>query len=248
MFCSWRKSLVAPCNCAFRLHGAAKEWFNRLQGLGEGTLVLRQQGLSLAKKTPVGLCVAYGEGGWNLLRDRLSGLELDISRRLEFHLMVRGPDRKPLLGVNEPGKPIHLSFRLDGLVWESPIVRHLILEFGGGALDCEQSRLLGAGMWLDEWERPAAAWDADHIGEVCRQLQTCRRLDVEVKACGQRNQTSFSPSFIDVSGGVLRIADRSLRHVVHADVADPACHLRRMSGNQWSLERNDEDNGREDSF
>ncbi len=240
MFCSWRKSPAGPCSCAFRLGGPAKELFNRLHGLGEGTLVMKEQGLSLAKKTAVGLCVAYGDRDWHLLRDRLSGLELDTSRELEFYLMVRGSDRKPLLGVSEPGKALHLSFQLDGLAWESLVVRRFIAEFDGVALDCEQSRQLGAGMWLDEWERPAAAWKADHVDAVCRALRACRRLDVEVKARGQTNRTRFAPSFLDVSGGVLRIADRSLRHVVHADVADPAFRMHRIGGGQWCLRREDE--------
>jgi hypothetical protein len=238
MFCSWRKSPSAPCGCAFRLRGPAKELLNRLHGLGEGTLVLRQQGISLAKKTPMGLCVAYGDGGWDVLRDRLSGLEMDTGRTQEFHLLAGAAERRPLLGVSEPGKPMHLSFRLDGLEWEHPAVQRLIVEFEGVALDCLQSRRLGAGAWLDEWARPVAEEDwEERMRQVRARLAGCRRLEVEARAAGSRHRMGFEPFFIDLSDGVLRVADRSLRHVVYADVADPACRMERAAGGRCELSR-----------
>jgi hypothetical protein len=146
------------------------------------------------------------------------------------------------LGVSEPGKALHLSFRFDGLKWESPTVQRLIREFDGVSLDCAQSRLLGAGAWLDEWERPVfRVGVAERVEAAKLRLQGCRRLEVEVRSCGHRNVACFMPSFVDVAGSVLRIADRSLRHVVHADVADPAFSLSRVSGFHWRMFRPDDE-------
>ena len=53
---------------AYRLQGSAAHLLNHLCFFGEGRLILRQDGLSLAKLTPFGLCVADGRAGWHLLR------------------------------------------------------------------------------------------------------------------------------------------------------------------------------------
>jgi len=228
MFCSWRKSPLAACSCAYRLRGSIPELLNHLCCLGQTTLVLRQQGLSLAKATAFGLSVAYREEAWHVLHDRLSGLETDTRRALGVYLIADVNDRRPLLAMAEPGRPIHVSIRLDGHVWDSPVVKTLIDHFQGASLDCMESRRLGAGAWLDEWERPVnPACDSSLVDGACRILHECRELEVDVNSRGCRGSACFRPSFIDSSGTVLRITDREQRHVVHADVSDPGFHLSR---------------------
>jgi len=228
MFCSWRKSPAAPCSCAYRLRGSLPELLNHLCCLGQTTLVLRQQGLSLAKATAFGLCVAYREEAWQILSDRLSGLETDTLRPLGVYMVVDASDRRPMLAMAEPGRPIHLSIRLDGHVWESPVVKTLIDHFEGVSLGCMESRRLGAGAWLDEWERPVkSGCDASIVRGACRILHECRELEVDVRAPGSRGTARFEPSFIDSAGTVLRITDRERRHVVHADVSDAGFNLSR---------------------
>jgi hypothetical protein len=238
MSCLWRKSQSAPCSCAYQLLGPRKECFNHLFTLGEGTLVMRQQGLSLAKKTRIGLCIARAESSWNLLHDALSGLEIDANAAQELYLMTDALDRRPLLGVSLPGKPLHLSFRLDGLVWESAAVQSLIRDFTGVPLDCHHSRRLGAGAWLDEWTQAE-----DRCGEIQRlqelrdRLHECRKLEVRVNAGPQRVVTQFSPAFVDAAGSVIRIVDRTLRQVVHVDAGDPAFSLHLTGKDEWQLSR-----------
>lgn len=152
MFCSWRKSPSGPCSCAVLLRGPLPELLNHLCCLGESTLVLRQPGLSLAKCTRFGLSVATHESGWQVLQDHLSGLETDTGRLLSLYLLANAGDRKPLIGLAEPGRSPHATIRLDHHDWNSPVVANLIDHFEGVPLDCRESRRLGAGAWLDEWE------------------------------------------------------------------------------------------------
>jgi hypothetical protein len=226
MFCSWKKSPAAPCSCAFQLQGPLAELLNHLCGVGPATLVLRQQGLSLAKSTSFGLCVAYGEGDWQIVKDRLSGLETDMRRPMNAYLMTGFGDRWPRIALGEPGRPVHLSIRLDRCEWESALVREMIVRFGGAPLDCLESRRLGAGAWLDEWERPSQSPGGQEApDETRRRLLGCDELEVEAGSGGHRTRAVFEPSFVDFAGSVVRIADRARRHVVHVDVNDPGFKL-----------------------
>ncbi|MCW1884396.1 hypothetical protein OKA04_06605 [Luteolibacter flavescens] len=225
MFCSWRKSPSAPCSCAFLLRGPLPELLNHLCCLGESTLVLRQQGLSLAKCTRFGLSVATRESGWQVLRDHLSGMETDTGRSFSLYLLANPDDRKPVIGIAETGRTLHASIRLDNHEWNSPVVANLVDHFEGVSLDCMESRRLGAGAWLDEWERPVADESAVCMEQACQILHECRELEVSVSARGNQGSARFEPSFVDSCGAVLRIADRGRRHVVHADVQDPGFRL-----------------------
>lgn len=192
--------------------------------------MLHQQGLSLAKSTPFGLCVASGEGGWHLLHDRISGLETDTSCPQNIYLMTDASDRRPLLAMGEPGKAIDLSIRLDGYTWESSAVTAMLRRFGAVSLDCHESRRLGAGAWLDDWGTNAVpATDDGLIRMAIEVLRDCDCLEVEIRTRTHGSVMSFSPSFIDSEGGVLRVADRACRHVVYADVEAPEFRLERTS-------------------
>jgi hypothetical protein len=238
MFCSWKKSPFAPCSCAYVLRGPVSEVLNHLCYLGQGTMVLRQQGLSLAKTTPFGLAVAYQESGWNILRDQVSGLETDTSLDQNIYLMTDAADRRPLLAMGQPDKAIDLSIRLDGYTWESPAVTALLRKFNAASLDCAQSRRLGAGAWLDDWgDGSQSVSDGTLVRAAAGTLRDCGWLEVEIKSAIHRNIVRFSPSFIDSEGSVLRIADRSCRHVVYADVEAPDFRMDRISPEQIRIHR-----------
>lgn len=218
MNCLWRKSPSAPCSCAYQLRSPVHEVLNHLCQFGQGTLVLRQQGLSLAKMTPFGLAISHQDSDWTILHDALSGLETDTRRPLAIYLMSDTSDRRPLLAMGEPNMPVELSIRLDGYAWESPAVTALLRKFNGVSLDCMRSRRLGAGAWLDEWGgAPLSNGDGELAHAASRVLRDCASLEVEIKTHAHRNVTRFRPSFVDTEGRVLRIADRACRHVVYAD-------------------------------
>lgn len=235
MFCSRRKTPTSPCSCAFQLRGPLCELLNHLFRLGESTLVLRQQGLSLAKETCFGLSIANGEGSWQILRDHLSGLETDTRRQLMLYLLTDVSDRRPVIGMGEPGQPLHLTIRLHRHAWDSPATRNLIEHFKGLALGCQESRRLGAGAWLDDWQRAVPAGDGSILEEARRSVLGCRELVVAVRNPCQRAVASFEPTFVDTSGTVLRIADRGGRHVVHADVADPGFRIGREGRSRFRI-------------
>lgn len=238
MFCSWRKSPSTPCSCAYVLRSPVSEVLNHLCYLGQGTMVLRQKGLSLAKITPFGLAVAYRKSGWNILRDQVSGLETDTSRPQNIYLMTDASDRRPLLAMGEPDQAIDLSIRLDGYSWESPAVTALLRKFNGVSLDCMQSRRLGAGAWLDDWgDASPAASDGELVRAAAGTLRDCGWVEVEIKSSTHRNVVRFAPSFVDSEGGVIRIADRSCRHVVYADVEAPDFRMARVCPDQVRIFR-----------
>ena len=230
MFCSWKKSPSAPCSCAYRLRSPITQVLNHLCYLGKGTLVLRQPGLSMAKSTRFGLSVCYRESGWNILRDQVSGLETDLHLEQSAYLLTDLSDRRPMLAMGAPGKPIDLSIRLDGHTWESPAVKALIHQFDGVSLDCIESRKLGAGAWLDDWGgTPLPGSEGELIREACHVVRDCSLLEIEIQTRTHRNITRFSPSFVDSEGAVLRIADRACQHVVYADVEAADFSLTRVT-------------------
>lgn len=238
MFCSWKKSPSAPCSCAYVLRSPITEVLNHLCCLGQGTLVLRQQGLSLAKTTPFGLSVAYRESGWNILRDVVSGLETDVNRPQNVYLLTDLPDRRPLLAMGEPGKSIDVSIRLNGHAWESAAVRDLLHRFDAVSLDCVESRKLGAGAWLDEWGQATKSSDGGElVREACRLLRGCGELEVDVRSGIHRNLVRFQPSFVDCEGPVLRVADRSCEHVVYADAASADFRMERVGADHLRIFR-----------
>jgi len=201
-------------------------------------MVLRQEGLSLAKTTSFGLCVAYRESGWNILQDRVSGLETDVDRPVNVYLLTGISDRRPLLAMGEPGKAIDVSIRLNGHVWDSPEIRGLLDRFQGLSLDCMESRKLGAGAWLDEWGQAVKApGDGDLVREAGRALRDCESLEVVIRSASHRGVVRFSPTFIDSEGPVLRIADHACRHVVYADVEAADFRMTHTSSRQLRIHR-----------
>lgn len=238
MFCSWKKSPSSPCSCAYVLRGPIHEVLNHLCCLGQGTMVLRQEGLSLAKTTSFGLCVSYRESGWNVLQDRTSGLETDVDRPVNVYLLTGICDRRPLLAMGEPGKAIDVSIRLNGQVWDSPEIRGLLDRFQGVSLDCMESRKLGAGAWLDEWSQaPHAPGEGELVREAGRALRDCESVEVVIRSASHRGVVKFTPTFIDSEGPVLRIADRDCRNVVYADVEAADFRLTRASARQLRIHR-----------
>lgn len=230
MFCSWKTGPNAPCGCAFRLRSPIHELLNHLCCLGEGTLILRRPGLSLAKATPFGLHISERTSGWRMLKDAISGLETDIAPAQEAYLLREATDSCPLFAMGPVGKPIEFTVRLTGHTWQSPALQRMIQRFNGVSLDCLESRRLGAGAWLDEWERPVPTPSAITNDLVLRSsdaLHDCDSLEVEIRTTSHRNHVRFLPSFIDSEGTVLRIADKRRAHVVYADVSAPEFELTR---------------------
>lgn len=212
-----------PCSLAYRLHGPANRLLNQLCHFGEGTLVLRQQGLSLATLTPFGLFVASGREGWHRVRDAISGLESDLRQPHHVHLFADPGGRRPVFAVGKPGGNVDLSVRFQEWGWESRPVREVIDAFDGIPVGAREAGIPGAGAWLDEWDQKAPGpgsvpWD------VAAALDSCRCLEVEVRSGMHRASAAFRPTFLDSDGSVVRIADAERKHVVFADTGAAGFH------------------------
>ncbi|MBK1880834.1 hypothetical protein JIN85_00325 [Luteolibacter pohnpeiensis] len=220
MFCSWKSERGGGCNCAYRLRRPIGEILNHLCSIGPSTLILRSPGLTVAKATRFGLHIREKAGDWNVLHDAVSGLRTNLEVQQHAFIIREFSDQCPILAFAVDGRPADLSVRLVGHDWGSPAVRKMIADFDGVALDCAQSRQLGAGAWLDEWEQPKAKAPTveNRLDEACEILHSCQLLAVEVKTPTMQCDACFSPSFIDHEGTVIRIADRKRNHIVYADV------------------------------
>jgi hypothetical protein len=182
----------------------------------------------LAKATPFGLHISERSSGWRMLRDAISGLETDISPPQDAYLLREVSDSCPLFAMGPAGKPIEFTVRLTGHTWQSPALQQMIRRFDGVSLDCLESRRLGAGAWLDEWEQAARTPSPVTHGLVHQSseaLHRCDSLEVEIRTTTHRSSVRFRPSFIDSEGTVLRIADKPRTHVVYADVSAPDFQL-----------------------
>jgi hypothetical protein len=220
MTCLWKK--FESCSCAFRLHAAAEEVLDHLAVFRSGTVILRQPGLSVSHMAAFG-SGRIRDGIWQDTRSQLQSI---IGARRIFHLLTDTCDARPLLVSGEPGKQIDLSIRLDGCTWQSGPLRRMIHLFHGRPVTCEESRCLGAGAWLDDWEP-----DHSHGGDPIlaraarRELESCRWIEVIVRSSAHRKVVRFQPDFIDLDGSVLRVADRHCRHVIFADAESPSFRL-----------------------
>ena len=91
---------------------------------------------------------------------------------------------------------------------------------------------------MDEWGQPSRpASDGERVREASHLLRDCECLEVEVKSGIHRNTVKFTPSFVDTEGAVLRVADRSCRHVVYADVEAADFRMVRVSANHVRISR-----------
>lgn len=237
MSCLWRKSAGAPCSCAYSLHGPLAEILGHLRHLGQATLIARQPGLSLVRTTSFGPNVARPDSGPDAWADAVSGLETAAAAPLAVYLLREMAQRHPLLEIGEPGSAIDLSIRLDAHFWESPAIAAMLRRFDAAPLACHESHRLGAGAWLDDWGNAPAPAARDHpsVRSASAAVADCKWLEVEINAPGHRNIMRFSPTFVDSDGGVLRIADRTCRHVVHADVEAPDIRLESASRSELRL-------------
>lgn len=222
MICLWKNSGSDSCSCAYRLQGTAEDILDHLAVFRSGTIILRQQGLSVSHIASFG-SGRVRDGVWHDERSHLQSL---VGTRRIFHLITDAADPRPMLTSSEPGSPADLSIRLDGCSWQAHAVRRMIHRFDGKPVGCEQSRLLGAGAWLDEWE-PEHCSSSEHIlAHVAhRELESCPWLEVVVRTPTHRSSVRFRPVFIDIDGSVLRVADRHCRHVMFADAESPAFRL-----------------------
>ncbi len=221
MFCSRKTSPSAPCACAFQLRSPIDELLNHLSCMGEGTLILRRPGLSVAKTTPFGLHLRGQDTGRAMLHDVISGLETDLAEPQNAYLLREYGDNCPIFAIGRPDKPIEFTVRLDDHSWGSPAIAGMLARFNAMALDCVESHRLGAGAWLDEWEqaKQPGKVPAEMIHHAGHCLHRCRSLEVEIRTSTQRGTVRFQPSFIDSEGSVLRIADKTRNHIVYADVS-----------------------------
>jgi hypothetical protein len=214
-----------PAGPAYRLQAPTTRLLNLLCQLGEVTMVLRQEGLSLAKTCGFGLCVADGHGGWHLLRDAISGLETDLRHAHHVYLLPDPDDGIPVFATASPGGAIDLSIRLENHLWESRFIRSLIGGFHGIPVEAREGRCLRAGAWLDDWSSTSPA-TAGIRWEILAALDGCRCLEVEVRSGMHRAAAAFPPAFMDSEGAVLRISDLARKNVVFADAG--------ASGFRWT--------------
>lgn len=183
-------------------------------------MVIRQQGLSLAKVTGFGLFVASERGGWNVLRDAISGLEADLGHAHQVHLLADPDDARAVFSISPPGDGIELSVRLDRHDWKSRSLREMVDLFQGLPINARDRLSLDVGAWLDEWERTSPR-DKKIDWNIAAALDECRCLEVEVRTGMHRVRAAFRPAFLDSEGPVLRIADAMRTHVVFADTGAP---------------------------
>jgi hypothetical protein len=209
-----------PAGPAYRLQAPTPRLLNLLCQLGEGTMVLRQEGLSLAKTCCFGLCVADGRGGWHLLRDAISGLEADLQRAHHIYLLPDPDDAIPVFATASPGGEIDLSIRLEHQRWDSRVIRSIIDGFDGVPVEAREGRCLRAGAWLDDWSSTSPPTGGIRW-ELLAALDGCRCLEVEVRSGMHRATAAFRPAFMDSEGAVLRISDLERRNVVFADAGAP---------------------------
>lgn len=205
---------------AYRLQGPTPRLLNLLCQLGEATLILKQEGLSLAKTCSFGLCVADGRGGWNLLRDAISGLESDLRTPHHVYLLPDPEDFVPLLATARPGGEIDMSIRLAHHRWDSRLIRSLVANCHGIPVEAREGRQLHPGAWLDDWSHTSPG-GSSVPWEVVAALDGCRCLEVEVCSGMHRATTAFRPAFLDSEGPVLRIADSQRKNIIFADAAAP---------------------------
>ncbi|WP_265594795.1 hypothetical protein [Haloferula sp. BvORR071] len=213
---------------AHRLQGPLAQVLNHLCLLGEGTLILREEGLSLAKVTSFGLCVTDGRQGWHLLRDAISGLETDLCSARNAYLLPDPDDGVPVFATAGISGEVDLSLRFESLNWRSRPILGLLDQCQAIPIDPREGRCLGAGAWLDDWKTSSTLTQTTDWN-LLSALDACRCLELEIHSGLHRCAVAFRPAFLDTDGSVIRIADASRKHVVFADAGSAELHFQSLA-------------------
>lgn len=224
--------------CGFLFRRQAYFLLNQLCHMGTSRMILRQDGLSLARVTNFGLFVADSCKECPLFGDCQSGLETDLTHNPRIYLLPEPSAGSPVLAVSPAEGKINLSIRLESLRWTAPVIQNLIGRFGGIPVDQAEIWRTGADAWLDDWQQTTPpSTKHDRRTELIAALDPRPMIEVEVHADGHRAKALFRPSFVDFSNSTVRIADARRHHVVFADVDAAGFEFHQPSRDRLVLRR-----------
>lgn len=201
-------------------------------------MVLRQDGLSLARVTDFGLFVCQRGQECPLFGDAQSGLETDLSQNPRIYLLPEPSQGSPVLAVSPNAGKINLSIRLESLNWSAPVIQQLISRFEGIPVDQAEVWRSGADAWLDDWqELSSVRTSRDRKTALLEALDRKPMIEVHVESDGHRAKAAFRPTFVDFAESTVRIADAKRHNVVFADTDAPGFEFHQPSRDLLVLRR-----------
>lgn len=163
-------------------------------------IVLRAAGIALSKVTS--------------LTAGHHGLQLDPGAGLGVHFLRCPVDASLTCALRGASHHTPLSLHFPGTAWESPATRQLLNRCKAIPTAAPGIWSTGAGAWLDEGLRDDLRIQSEML-YLLSLLDESRTVNVHAVAAGCSLEASFRPTFIDLDGSLLRIADRHGQHAIY---------------------------------
>ncbi|GAA5481989.1 hypothetical protein [Haloferula sargassicola] len=146
--------------------------------------------------------------------DGSTGLTLTADSQLVLHFFRCPIDDTLTAALSDEIGTTPLSLHFPEVPWVSPTTRNLILRARAEPTTAPGIWSRGAGAWLDEGLHDSLQLQTETL-YLLSVIDESRSIHVSASAAGCSIETSFRPTFIDLDGSLLRIADRHGRHAVH---------------------------------
>lgn len=188
----------------FLLPLPAARLLNELIHLGPARVTIEDRGLHLVRPVDFGLFLATGRG--RPLNDPVSGLGWRPDHRTVARILPEGT--RPSLELRSAGGS-RLSIRLQALAWNSRAFLDLVTRLGGIAIEPAPPASAGEPF-------PAPTSESDGGAQALFAALGRRPvLSATVVTDAATAECAFSPAFIGLVRGVLRITDPGQCHELH---------------------------------
>lgn len=218
--------VLPPLESGLRLTGPWTAFLNQLVHLDQVYLILRSDGLSIAKWTRFGVFFQESVRGCRWLSDPVSGLALDPKEIRHIYVVRLSPSGPVSLELEFNGSRFGISIQCDGRHSNFCALDRMKEMFGQEEVSGEFLRRAGAGAWLDDWAQPPRRIAGERRNSLERAVSNRDEFEVTMAAPGMFSKTLLRPSFIDFDGSVARFANPDCETVVMADLASPEVEWR----------------------
>ena len=212
---------------AARLHAERAAFLNQLLHLDQTHLIVRTNGLSIAKWTEFGVffsCRLSTDTIW--LNDPVSGVAIDPSQIRAFYAARLGPDEPISFEIEFLTGGIALSIQTDAVHSSLDAASRIVNAFGIEPVAHQSLRQLGAGAWLDDWRLGDAGWaNVKQRSLLTGAVAGCCPVSIQLSSPGLIAEAKLCPSFLDFDGPVARFADPTCETVCLTDLASPCVRV-----------------------
>jgi len=201
-----------------RLSPTWPAFLNQLFHLDGVRLIVRGEGLSIARRTGFGIFLDRSWSGRRWLYDPVSGVMLDPEQIRAIDTTWLSPKEPLTFEIKFSRSSLGISMQMDSGLEDGSAFRRIVAMFGREPVPAETLRQEGAGAWLDPWVNRRRSLGEETRQDLRRAVSAGARCEARVAADGFLVTCASRPSFLDFDGSIARLADPGADSVVLADL------------------------------